>query len=393
MFEFYLWALLLSRKRFLLGAVLSVLLCASSVLSVKADATTWAQTYDKDMSLDWAFSLVETADGGYAIAGYTNSSGADYDFWLVKTDGVGNVEWNQTYGGPAVDIPGTLVVTSDGGYAIAGTTDSFGAGNTDFWLVKTDAAGNMEWNKTYGGADYDAASSLIVTSDGGYAIAGYTRSFGAGDRDFWLVKTDAAGNMEWNQTYGGANSEEAGSLVVTSDGGYAIAGAWDVVYDIDPVHGFSISNGDFWLVKTDAFGNMEWNQTYGGAWSDRAGSLVVTSDGGYALAGITNSSGIEDGDFWLVKTDAFGNMEWNRTYGGTDYDCAESLIATSDGGYALAGFTSSFGVGGGDFWLIKTDENGVAPVVPEASWVILPLLLTATLSILISKKKLLHPRS
>jgi hypothetical protein len=341
MFEFYLWALLLSRKRFLLGAVLSVLLCASSVLSVKADATTWAQTYDRDMSLDWAFSLVETADGGYAIAGYTNSSGADYDFWLVKTDGVGNVEWNQTYGGPAVDIPGTLVVTSDGGYAIAGTTDSFGAGNTDFWLVKT----------------------------------------------------DAAGNMEWNQTYGGANSEEAGSLVVTSDGGYAIAGAWDVVYDIDPVHGFSISNGDFWLVKTDAFGNMEWNQTYGGAWSDRAGSLVVTSDGGYALAGITNSSGIEDGDFWLVKTDAFGNMEWNRTYGGTDYDCAESLIATSDGGYALAGFTSSFGVGGGDFWLIKTDENGVAPVVPEASWVILPLLLTATLSILISKKKLLHPRS
>ena len=288
MFEFYLWALLLSRKSFLLGAVLSVLLCDSSVLSVKADATTWAQTYDRDMSLDWAFSLVETADGGYAIAGYTNSSGADYDFWLVKTDGVGNVEWNQTYGGPTVEIGGSLVVTSDGGYALTGG-----------------------WNCSAGGAD------------------------------FWLVKTDAAGNMEWNQTYGGANSEEAGSLVVTSDGGYAIAGAWDVVYDIDPVHGFSISNGDF----------------------------------------------------WLVKTDAFGNMEWNRTYGGTDYDLAGSLVVTSDGGYALAGFTSSFGVGGGDFWLIKTDENGVAPVVPEASWVILPLFLTATLSILISKKKLLHPRS
>jgi hypothetical protein len=248
------------------------------VLSVEAEAAKWTRTYDRDLTLDWAHSLVATPDGGYAIAGLTNySSVGNYDFWLVKTGADGNVEWNQTYGGGAVDTPDSLVVTSDGGYAIAGTTDSYGAGNTDFWLV-----------------------------------------------------------------------------------------------------------------KTDEFGNVEWNQTYGGELSDRPSSLVVTSDGGYAIAGITNASGVEYGDFWLVKTDADGNMEWNMTYGGADYDIASSLVATVDGGYAIAGGTISFGVGGGDFWLVKTDENGI---VPEAAWAILPLLIAATLSIFICKKKLLHNRS
>jgi hypothetical protein len=426
----------LHRNRFLLSPVLPVLLCFSLILSVKAETAMWTKTYDRDISLDFAYSLVETSDGGYAIVGSTNYSVVgDFDFWLVKTDAFGNVEWNQTYGGPATDVPRTLVVTSDGGYAIAGTTDSFGAGNTDFWLVKTDGIGNVEWNQTYGaptvetvgslvvtsdggyaltggwncsaggadfwlvktdeygnvewnqtygGADYDAASSLIVTSDGGYAIAGYTRSFGAGDRDFWLVKTDAAGNMEWNQTYGGVNADIAYSLVEISDGGYALAGTGDVANEL------WFETGDFWLVKTDAAGNMEWNQTYGGVNADIAYSLVVTSDGGYAIAGITNSSGSEDGNFWLVKTDGIGNVEWNQTYGGADYDLARSLIATSDGGYAVAGLTVSFGVGAGDFWLVKTDEYGV---VPEAAWIILPFLLVATVSIFISKKILLRKNS
>jgi hypothetical protein len=140
---------------------------------------------------------------------------------------------------------------------------------------------------------------------------------------------------------------------------------------------------------------VEWNHTYGGERDDVAKSLVETSDGGYALAGFTNPSdtGVTDG--WLVKTDEFGNMEWNKTFGGAGSDAFNSLVETSDGGYALAGFTSSFGAGDGefwlgDFWLVKTDENGVAPVIPEASWVILPLLLATTLAILISKKKLLY---
>jgi predicted secreted protein len=205
--------------------------------------------------------------------------------------------WSQTYGGTGGtndDLAYSLVETSDGGFALAGGTYSFGAGDCDFWLVKTDANGNMEWNQTYGGAAYDRAFTLVETSDGGLALAGNTGSFGAGDYDFWLVKTDANGNMEWNCTYGGTNGDSAHSLVETSDGGLALAGN---------TGSFGAGGDDFWLVKTDANGNMEWNQTYGGAAYDNARSLVETSDGGLALAGYTQSISTRDYDFGLVRTD------------------------------------------------------------------------------------------
>ena len=149
------------------------------------------------------------------------------------------MQWNKTYGGTSYDWAYALVQTSDGGYALAGRTASFGAGGDDFWLVKTDSAGNMQWNKTYGGTNDDMAFALVQTSDGGYALAGYTTSFGAGGLDFWLVKTDSAGNMQWNKTYGGTNNDMAFALVQTSDGGYALAG-----------YTASLASGlDFWLVK------------------------------------------------------------------------------------------------------------------------------------------------
>lgn len=216
------------------------------------------------------------------------------------------------------------------------------------------------WSRTYGRAGGEVAYSLVVTSDGGYAIAGYTESFGAGDADFWLIKTDAYGNVEWNQTYGGSQYEYARSLVETSDGGFAVAGGM----------------GDFWLVKTDNQGNMEWSRTYGGKDIDRAHSLIQTSDEGYALAGQTYSFDVGQGDFWLVKTDAEGNMEWNRTYGGKNIEIAHSLVEVSDGGYALAGKTTSFGAGSSDFWLVKTDAQGI-PEFP--SWATLIVTLTAVL--------------
>jgi hypothetical protein len=465
----YSWEMLLRRNRFLLAAVLSVLLCSSLILSVKSDASNWVQNYG-GASFDFARAVIETSDGGYALAGVTESFGAgNYDGWLVKTDASGNVEWNVTYGGAGDDGVYSLVATSDGGYALAGVTESFGAWGMDGWLVKTDASGNMEWSRTYGGAGDDGVYSLVNASDGGYVLAGFTKSFGAGGMDGWLVKTDAAGNMDWNRTCGGAKNDIAYSLVNASDGGYALAGVFSCsegVFYIAPPHiGFNW-DGDFWLVKTDASGNVEWNMTYGGAGHDGAHSLVATSDGGYALAGATNGT-YEWGDlhagafwlvkadasgnmewnrtyidysqpfgeahwgneyayslvatsdggyaiagawnyvnlwstwsapyhsgFWLVKTDAFGNAEWNQTYGGGAMDLAYSLIATSDGGYALAGVTTSFGVDGtDDFWLVKTDEDGVAPVEPEASWVILPFLLAATISIFISRKKLRSKQS
>jgi len=297
--------------------------------------------------------LVVTSDGGYALAGYAGHTGpfsaGSGDFWLVKTDASGNMMWNQTYGGTNFDAACSLVVTSDGGYAIAGFTSSFGAGDNDFWLVKTDASGNMMWNQTYGGTGDDYAFSLVAISDGGYAVTGETRSFKAEGSDWLLVKTDESGNMMWNQTYGGTNyGGRAHSLIVTSDGTYVIAGD-------------SSSTGetvDFCLVKAAASGEMIWQKTYGEGIDDSASSLVQTSDGGYALTGYTSSGAGTDA--LLVKTDSEGNLEWSQTYGGTGDDAASSVVQTGDGGYAIAADTTSFGAGGYDFWLIKT-EGGDMP--------------------------------
>jgi hypothetical protein len=214
----------------------------------------------------------------------------------VKTDELGNVQWNKTYGGTNNDEAYALLQTTDEGYALAGSTDSFGAGGYDFWLVKTDGLGNVEWNKTYGGAGADYARALVRTVDGGYALAGYTDSFGAGSYDFWLVKTDAFGGVQWNKTYGRADLDYAQAMVGTVDGGYALAGR-------TPASFGGISTRDFWLVKTDGLGNVEWNKTYGGEFTDWAFALVETVDGGYALAGATLSIGAGSNDFWLVKTD------------------------------------------------------------------------------------------
>jgi hypothetical protein len=220
---------------------------------------------------------------------------------------------------------------------------SFGAGIYDFWLVKTDAEGNMEWNKTYGGGEDEWVFSVVQTSDGGYTLGGY-RGVSYFDADCWFVKTDADGNEQWNRTYYGPYGDAIFSVVQTSDGGYTLAGLTML---------FFAGDFDFLLIKTDSFGNEQWSETYGGTNDDVASSVVQTSDGGYTLAGSTESFGVGGYDFWLVKTDAEGNMEWNKTYGGPHYDTAGSVVQTVDGGYALAGQTESFGAGNSDFWLVK----------------------------------------
>jgi hypothetical protein len=410
---------------------LLVLLLVSSAVSVGASSG-WSQTYG-GADADGALSLIQTVDGGYVFAGYTSSFGAgEEDFWLIKVDALGNMEWNRTYGGTESDFAFSVIETSDGGYALVGYTGSFGAGGDDFWLIKTDGSGNMEWNRTIGGAGDDYAFCLVEVSDSGYTIAGYTRSYGAGRDDFWLVKTDASGNVEWNQTYGGWDDDGAISLVLCSDGGYALAGMtesfgygsdrddfwlvktdssgnmeWNHTYGgIIREYGFCLvqasdggyafggstcafgaGNHDSWLVKTDSFGNMEWNQTYGGADVDGTTSLVQTADGGYALSGSTKSFGLGEEDFWLIKTDASGRMEWNRTYGEAADDISSSLVLTSDGGYVIAGYTYP-GAGNSDAWLIKTDEHGDIPEFP--TWIVLPLFLIVVLCAVVIRKKAFH---
>ena len=322
--------------------------------------TEWNQTYG-GTSDDQAYSVVQTGDGGYAIAGSTNSFGVGgWDFWLVRTDSTGNMQWNQTYGGTGWDRAYSVVQTGDGGYAIAGYTESFGAGGRDFWLVKTYANGNMQWNQTYGGTSDDESGfpySLVQTGDGGYAIAGWTDSFGAGTHDMWLVKTYANGTMEWNQTYGGTGWDEAYSVVQTGHGGYAIAGY---------TKSFGVGGWDVWLVKTYANGTMEWNKPYGNTYDDYGHCVQQTGDGGYVIAGITPVSSIGGSfDWWLIKTDAAGNVQWSQTFGGTGRDDLNSVVETGDGGYVLAGDVggpTKAEAGDWDFWLIK-----LAPVVIPAT--------------------------
>jgi len=328
-----------------------VLLGISTVSASPSSPTTWTKLYGGALD-DQAAAIVQTGDGGYVIAGTTYSFGAgSADFWLVKTDANGNMEWNQTYGGSDSDSVGAMVQTSDGGYALAGQTYSFGAGDSDFWLVKADSSGNIQWNKTYGEPTADGAISVIQTNDGGYALAGYSTDSNA-SKDLWFVKTDSSGNMQWNRTYGGTGSDNANSVVQTSDGGYALAGTTN-----------SFSYGiphDCWLVKTDSDGNMEWNKTYDGDGGfDGATSLVQTSDGGYTLAGHTG--GFIGQNVWIVKTDSDGNRVLDVTWGSAEPAQTSSLIRTSDGGYAVSGWTSSLkGFAGFSsyMFLIKVDVNG-----------------------------------
>jgi hypothetical protein len=181
----------------------------------------------------------------------------------------------------------------------------------------------------------------------------------------------------WSQTYGGISGDSASALVQTGDGGYALAG---------DTYSFGVTNSsDSWLVKTNASGTAQWTKTYGGTSNDYAYSLVETSDDGYAIAGFTQSFGNGNSDFWLVKTDANGNAQWNKTYGGTNSDLAHALVHTSDDGYALVGKTESFGAGGGDFWLVKTDENGVIPEFPLRV-ILMALMVTVTLAAVLLKR-------
>jgi hypothetical protein len=296
-----------------------------------------------------ANSVQRTSDGGYIMAGWTTYMGTfNTDILLIKTDAFGNVQWAKTYGEAGYDLASSVQQTSDGGYIVAGYTNSFGAGGVDVFLIKTDADGNVQWAKTYGGTDDEWASSVQQTSDGGYILAGYTWSFSAGG-DILLIKTDADGNIQWAKTYGGTDDDFASSVQQTSDGGYILAGTtWS----------FGAGLSDIFLVKTDAFGNITWAKTYGEAGYDYAYSVQQTSDGGYIVAGWTNSFGAGGGDIILIKTDASGNLRWAKTYGGTDYDYTSSVQQTSDGGYILAGYTYSFGAGSYDAFLVKTDANG-----------------------------------
>ena len=320
-----------------------ILLITIAMLSIASTAhaqpdSLWSRIFGAGGS-DMCTSLIQMADGGFAMAGYTYSFGAgDCDFWLVRTDAEGDSLWSHTFGGRRSDYCRSLIQTSDGGFALAGSTNSFGAGYRDFWLVKTNTDGDSIWSRTYGGGGDDLCFSLIQTEDGGFALAG---------SNYLLVRTNAEGNLLWQSTYSEGGSNTCRSVIETADGGFALAGD---TYTRPPGNVF-----DFRLVRTNNRGDLLWSSTIGGWNVDNCHSLIQTADGGFTLAGYTDSF-LEDrndpADFWLVRTNARGDSLWSRTFSGMSNSnpgqgC--SLIQVVNGGFAVAG---------SNFWLFRTNAEG-----------------------------------
>jgi uncharacterized repeat protein (TIGR02543 family) len=304
----------------------------NSFYLVKVDASgvmQWNQTY---ISPNWGstegYSVIQTEDGGYALAGYTTLPGNGYDYWLLKTDSDGNAQWNQTYGSSGLsEIANSVVQASDGGFLIGGYAQASGTYDRNMWLIKTDSTGDVEWDKTFGGSGDDEIYSITKTSDGGYALGGYKSSEGAGGKDVWLVKVDSDGNAQWNKTYGTPIDDSCRSLIITSDGGFALLGRTRDLYS------------DFLFIKTDSSGNQEWNRTYGWTTTNifaEGSAIVQTPDGGYALGGYRAISGNNYLGLFF-RTDASGNQISNKSLGYNEESCAIRGMVPTSYGYAFAG--------------------------------------------------------
>ena len=321
----------------------------------------WIIKLDKNGNMEWdevfgekgtdiANSIIQTRDGGYAVAGSIWTIYArKQDIWIIKLDENGNTEWGKLFDEDENDIAYSIIQTEDGGYAVAGGTGKRVWGETNCWVIKLDAKGNMEWDNNFGGTGWDEIYSIIQTKDGSFIATGCVWSKGAGRGDIYVAKLNKKGNLVWDKTFGGSENDEAHSIIQTDDGGYAVAG-FTVLEDT--------GDRDIWVIKLDKEGNQIWDKTLGGTSEDWANSIIQTEDRGYAVAGWTSSMGAGKTDVWIVKLDKRGDLIWDKTFGGSENDEAHSIIQTDDGGYAVAGWTKSKGAGNSDVWIIKLDENG-----------------------------------
>jgi hypothetical protein len=326
-----------------------LLLPEKRVVEAQTVSSPWNRTFGGGLD-DGGYSLVEVSTGGFACVGYTMSSGAGVqDVWLVRTAVDGSPQWSQPFGGTAGDWGRSVLEVGIGEFIILGDTNSYGAGSTDFYLLRICASGCLLWNKTHGGFDGDSGRSVIEVTGGGFMLGGYTTSFGAGGYDMWVVRTDADGNHLWNQTYGSIGGDFGMSVLEVSPSGFVIAGY---------TTSFGEGLGDIWLVRIDVNGNLLWSRTYGGLWYEYGVAMIEVSSGGFAIVGYTESFGAGGWDMWLVRTDADGNHLWNQTYGGVDDDRGFSVVEAVTGGFVLTGYTGSFGAGWQDLWVVRTDADG-----------------------------------
>ena len=320
--------------------------------------TLWTRKYG-GAALAIGYSVQQCSDDGYIIAGSTSSDYCDdcsptppFDVYLIRTNAQGDSLWTRTYGGAGPEAGYSVQQCFDGGYIIGGTTWSFGAGNDDVYLIKTDSLGDTLWTHTYGGAGSEDGYSVRQTSDSGYIITGSTSSFGAGSWDVYLIKTNSLGDTLWTRSYGGTSSDYGRSVQLTSDGGYIVAGGES---------SFGAGPTDVYLIKTSSLGDTLWTRTFGGVGNEDGYSVQQSSDGGYIVAGGESSFGAGGMDLYLIKTNSLGDTLWTRTYGTAAFDDGYSVQQTSDGGYIVAGENS------GDVYLVKTDANGIVTGVTDNS--------------------------
>ena len=335
---------------------------------------------------DGAYSFQKTTDGGYIVAGYNNSTDGDVsgnhglnDFWILKFNSAAVLEWQKSLGGSLDESAASIQQTLDGGYIIAGNSKSNDGdvtgnhGDRDFWVVKITATGVIEWQKSLGGSLDDGATSVQQTLEGGYIIAGYSKSNDGdvtgnhGGRDFWIVKVTATGVMEWQKSLGGSLDENALSIQQSLDGGYIVAG--DTLSNDGDVTG---NNGtfDIWIVKLTNSGNLEWEKTLGGPGLEGSNAIQQTSDGDYIVAGYStsNSGDVSENfggiDYWIIKLTNSGLIEWQKSFGGSLSEYPTSIQQTLDGGYIIGGESESNdgnvteNKGLKDFWVVKITASG-----------------------------------
>ena len=326
-----------------------LLLAVIAVIAVVIHTTTSFERVIGGLDRDRGVFVSPTSDGGYVAVGLTRSFGeGDDDIYLVRIDATGSVLWTQTYGGPETDN-GWSVHESAGGLVIAGFTESFGMGGFDCYLIRTDLEGEMQWSKTFGGEHNDRCWALLPASDGGYVLVGETTSFGSGAEDCYLIKTDASGNEVWSKTFGGEKGDRCFSIAQADDGGFLLAGQ---------TYSEGAGDRDVYLVKTDASGNEVWSKTFGGPASDVGHSVTRTAEGDFVVTGYTTSFAIAEDDPYLIKIDARGQTQWTRVIAMEGVNHTLTGEQAADGGFFLGGF-SNFGPNGANAaLLVKTDGDG-----------------------------------
>jgi hypothetical protein len=322
------------------------------VYLVKTNAvgdTLWTKTIGGS-SDEYGWYVSTIAEEGYIVTGYTLSVGAGTaDVLLIRTDAAGNPVWQKTYGGLSADVGICVKPTTDGGFIVSAHSFSFTSSNYDAYLLKTDANGTLLWSRSYGAFFNDIARSVHQTPDNGFIMVGTTFNTIADSNDVYVIRTDSVGDTLWTKAIGGSGIDDGEEIKPTADGGFIIAGE---------TRSFGAGNFDACLIKIDANGNSEWSKTYGGVGVDFGFCVQQTTDGGFILGGYTNSFGAGSTDAYLNRTDSLGNLLWSKTIGGVDWEQVSAIDLAPGGGFTMTGLTESFGSGQYDMYLIKTDSSG-----------------------------------